>query len=190
MLDSPDTLLKLVNAMRDDHLAKIMAEPNLVTLSNRAASFQAGGVSRVAVPQDNGQMGVEVRPYGTSIDLVPVVSEDQAIHLTCRIEVSELDVANSVIVAGETVPVLRSVRADTATRCRSGQTIVLRGLQQQRSVSSAAAASNTPAAVVTKSDDRPKAKPDVEEIETLVLLTPEIVQPMLADKTAEAKVSR
>jgi hypothetical protein len=43
---------------------------------------------------------------------------------------------------------------------------------------------------VTKTDDKPKAKPDVEEIETFVLLTAEIVQPMLAEKATEAKASR
>jgi Flp pilus assembly secretin CpaC len=177
-----------LDALRKDHLATVMAEPTLVTVSNRPVSFRAGGESRVAVPQGNGKMRVEVRPYGTMVDFIPVVSDDQTIQLTCRIELSQLDTANSVAVAGETVPALRMVRVNTATRCRSGQTVVLRGLRQQRSVSSAPVASGASAGTAPKAND--KAEAGVEEIETLVLLTPEIVEPMLSEKPTGPKASR
>lgn len=177
VLASPDALLKVLDALQKDHLAKVMAEPTLVTVNNRPVSFHAGGESRVAVPQGNGKVSVEERPYGTMVDFIPVVSDDQTIQLTCRIEVSQLDTTHGVAVAGEIVPALRMVRVNTATRCRSGQTVVLRGLRQQRSISSAPVASGTSAGAAPKANDKPKVDAGVEEIETLVLLTPEIVAP-------------
>ena len=190
VLDSQDVLLKVVDAMRDDHLARIMAEPNLVTVSNRPASLQAGGISRVAVLQDNGKVTVEEKPYGTRVDFIPIVSDDQTIHLECRVELSHLDPENSVTVAGETVPTLRTLRVDTASRCRSGQTIVLCGVRQQRNISPNPTAFDASAAAAKKTDDKPKAKSDVEEIETLVLLTPEILPPRLSEKSTATGISR
>ena len=68
-------------------------------------------------------------------------------------------------VAGERVPILDALRVETTTDCRSGQTVVLGGLRQLR---------GEPA----------------EEIETIVLLTPEIVPPNVADNAAPTDLRR
>jgi pilus assembly protein CpaC len=189
VFDSTDPALKVLDALRKDHLAKILAEPTLVTLSNRMASFCTGNRSRVAIPNGDGLVSVENKPYGILMDLLPVVVDDQTIHLTCRIELSQLDLVHCITVAGETVPVLDMQQADTTGDFKSGQTILLGGLRQHRNVASAQAASNPSAETTAKaaSEGSPKATECDEEIETLFLLTPEIVPPILSEKITETQ---
>lgn len=190
VLASTDPFFKVLDALRKDRLAKIVAEPTLMTRSNRPASFHVGSQSRVVVPQGNGKVSIEEKPYGTSVDAVTVLLDDQTIHLTCRIEVSQLDLTNGVVVAGKTVPALKNLRIETTGNCRSGQTIVRGGLRQNRRISSATHVSDVSTEAVPKSDDKPTAKEVAEEIETLLLLTPEIVEPMLSEKGVRIKTRR
>ena len=165
VLASNDNLFPLLDALHKDRLARVLAEPTIVSISNRATSFRCGGQARVAVPQGKGQVTVEEKFYGTSVDFVPVVLADRTIHLTCRIEVSHLETVNSVTIAGETVPVLAALNVETTSDCKSGQTVALGGLRQLRGEAA-------------------------EEIETLVLLTPEIDETKLSENAARAETRR
>jgi len=96
VLASTDPFFKLLEVLREDRLVKVLAEPTIVTLSNRPVSYHAGGQSRVAVSLGNGRAGVEYKKYGTIVDFLPVVLADQTIHLKCRVEVSQLDPATAL----------------------------------------------------------------------------------------------
>lgn len=185
-----DAFLGVLDALRKDRLAKVLAESTVVTVSNRPGSFTAGGQSRVAVPQGNGEVRIEERPYGSRVDFLPVVLPDRTIHLACRIEVSQLDAANGVTIAGETVPVLDSLNVETTADFKSGHTVVLGGLRQQRRVSSASVAPTSADGTAAKSGDQQKAREPIEEIETLVLLTPEIGAARPVENAARTETRR
>ncbi len=90
----------VLDALRQDNLVKIVAEPTLVCESGRASSFNVGGQIAVPEPQGLGSVGVDYKDYGTRIDFVPIVLGNGKIHLEVRPSVSELDYANSTTIPG------------------------------------------------------------------------------------------
>jgi pilus assembly protein CpaC len=132
----PDSrFLAVVRALRQDGVAKIVADPKIMTVSGRPARFLQGGEFPVLVPQSLGTVSVEYRAYGTEVDFVPIVLGNGLIRLELRPRVSEPDPALSVTINGTTVPALTSREVDTGVEMRAGQTLAIAGLVQTRTVS-------------------------------------------------------
>jgi pilus assembly protein CpaC len=131
-----EQLQVFVQALNENGLLKVLSEPNLVTVSGRTASFLAGGEFPVPVPQTGSggatTITIEYREFGTRLSFTPVVLDNQMIRLTVAPEVSELDFASGVTIAGTTVPGLNSRRAETTVECGSGQTLAIAGLLGER----------------------------------------------------------
>lgn len=126
------SVFAVVEALRQDSLAKVLAEPTLVTVSGRPAYFNAGGEFPVLVPQSLGTVSVQYRPYGTQVDFVPIVRGAGRLRLEVRPRVSEIDAARSVTINGTTVPALTVREIDTGVDMMAGQTLAIGGLVQQR----------------------------------------------------------
>ena len=62
-----------IDALRRYDLIKVMAEPNLVAISGRPASFNSGGEFPIIVPQSLGTVSIQYREFGTRVDFVPIV---------------------------------------------------------------------------------------------------------------------
>src|SRR5262249_54833938 len=60
-----------LQALRDEGLTKVLAEPKLVTLSGRPATFLSGG--RLAIPEPSGLGTTSVRfeDFGTQLNFLP-----------------------------------------------------------------------------------------------------------------------
>jgi pilus assembly protein CpaC len=123
----------LIQALEQRGLGRRLAEPNLVALSGDTANFQAGGQFPVPVPAQNGNVAIEYRDFGVGLSFTPTVLKDGHINLRIEPEVSELDFANSVVVAGVAVPALTTRRASTTIELRDGQSFALAGLLQTES---------------------------------------------------------
>ncbi len=171
----------VLDALRQDNLVKIVAEPTLVCESGRAAKFSVGGQIAVPEPQGLGSVGVEYKDYGTRIDFVPIVLGNGKLHLEVRPSVSELDYANSTTIQGTTVPGFTLRVADTAVEMMAGQTLALAGLSKSRTEGI-----NTGLPWIS---DVPylgvafrKVHEEVNEVETLILVTPELVEAMDANE--------
>ena len=54
--------------------SRTLAEPTLVTMSGKPATFLAGGEFPVPLPQSLGQIGVEYRKFGIQLSFTPTVS--------------------------------------------------------------------------------------------------------------------
>ena len=121
-----------ITALRQNNLIKVLAEPQLVTVSGKKASFNAGGEFPIPVPQSLGTISIEYREYGTRVDFVPIVLGNGNIRLEVRPQVSEVDPTRSVVIDGYNVPGLRERWVDTAVEMKAGQTLALAGLIQQR----------------------------------------------------------
>lgn len=108
-----------------------LANPNLTALSGETGTFLAGG--EIPIPISQGTLGgisVEFKQYGISLSYTPTVLADGRISLRVRPEVSQLDYANAVTVAGTSVPGLTTRRAETTVELGSGQSFMIAGLLQ------------------------------------------------------------
>jgi len=120
----------LVDALNQEGLLTVLAEPNLVALSGETASFLAGGEFPIPVSQTNGAISVEFKQFGVKLDFTPTVLNERRISLKVRPEVSQIDPSASVTTGGITVPGLSVRRADTTVELASGQSFAIGGLLQ------------------------------------------------------------
>ncbi|WP_152530684.1 type II and III secretion system protein family protein [Paraburkholderia dilworthii] len=120
----------LVDALNQEGLLTVLAEPNLVALSGQTASFLAGGEFPIPVSQTNGAISVDFKQFGVKLDFTPTVLNSHRISLKVRPEVSQIDTSVSVTTGGITVPGLSVRRADTTVELASGQSFAIAGLLQ------------------------------------------------------------
>jgi pilus assembly protein CpaC len=122
----------VLQALRQDNLMKIMADPTLVTVSGRPAKFHAGG--SIPIPQAGGlgTVSFTLQPYGTTLDFVPIVLGNGKIRLEVRPEISEIDPTVAITVSGTSCPGLLDRGVDTGVEMQAGQTLAIAGLVQTR----------------------------------------------------------
>lgn len=177
VMDQGNGFFMFLNALRQNNLAKVMAQPDLVTVSGRPAFFNEGGEFPILVPQSLGTVSIQYKKYGTQIDFVPIVLGNGAIRLEVKPRVSELDTSVGVTINGTTVPALKVREADTGVEMRPGQTLAIAGLIQNRveaSTSGLPWISELPW-IGTFFRQVHEAS---NEIELLILVTPELVDAM------------
>jgi len=122
-----------VQALRQNNLLRMLAEPNLIATSGQTASFLAGGEFPVPVTQGGGGAGgvavtVEYREFGVRLQFTPVVMGDGKIRLKVAPEVSDLDFTTAVRFNGFVIPGLTSRKVETTIDLGDGQTFAIAGL--------------------------------------------------------------
>ncbi len=132
IVDGNNSFFGVLSALQRNNVAKLIAEPTLVTVSGRPAYFQSGGEIPVLIPQGLGNVSVEFRPFGTQVDFVPIVLGDGRVRLEVRPRISEIDRSLSVTLNGSVIPGFRTRQVDTGVELRVGQTLALAGLIQTR----------------------------------------------------------
>jgi len=170
-----------LDALRKNDMLKILAEPNLITVSGRPANFLVGGEFPILVPQSLGTVSIEFRSFGTEIDFVPIVLGNGNIRLEVRGRISEIDNTRSVTQGDITVPGLRVREVNTGLEMQAGQTLALAGLVQSRTE-----AQNLGLPYLA---DLPffgvpfrKVREETNEIELLIMVRPELVAPLDPDE--------
>ncbi len=169
-----DSFYGFLEALRQDDLAKILSEPTLVTVSGRPAYFEVGGEIPYEVSQGLGAVSIEWKDYGTRVDFVPIVLGNGRLRLEVRPRVSEVDNTRS---ATSRAPAIKSREVDTGVELMAGQTLAIAGLVQTR-----IEAQNRGLPVVSEVPYLGalfrRVREERNEIETLVLVTPELVEAM------------
>jgi pilus assembly protein CpaC len=127
-LDDETSWTGFVDALKEDGLVKILAEPTLISLSGQTASFLAGGEFPVPVPQGLGTVGIEYKAFGVGLNFTPTVLSDQKISMKVTPEVSELDFSTAVLLEGFVVPGVTVRRASTVIELGDGQSFAIAGL--------------------------------------------------------------
>ncbi|KWK90060.1 fimbrial protein [Burkholderia ubonensis] len=125
----------VLDALDQEGLITMLAEPNLTAMSGETASFLAGGEIPIPVAQSGtttGAITVEFKPFGVSLDFTPTVLAENRISLKVRPEVSEIDPTNSVTTGGVKVPALSVRRVETTVELSSGQSFAIGGLLQSQ----------------------------------------------------------
>ena len=118
----------VIDALEDDGLLTVLAEPNLTTKSGVAANFLAGGEFPIPVVGENNAVTIEYRKFGVSLDFTPIVMSADKINLTVRPEVSTLTTANGIQANGFNIPSLLTRRAATTVELGSGESFAIAGL--------------------------------------------------------------
>jgi pilus assembly protein CpaC len=126
ILGSGGEFYGFVEALRQNNMAKLLAEPTLVTLDGRPATFNVGGEVPIPLQQALGVTTVTYRQFGTQIDFVPIVLGNGMIRLEVRPDITEIDPSLRDTVTG--VPGFRQRTADTAVEMKAGQTLAIAGL--------------------------------------------------------------
>jgi pilus assembly protein CpaC len=129
-------ITSVIDALSQDELVHVLAEPNLTALSGQPASFLVGGEFPVPVSNSTGSsatISVEFKQYGISLAFVPTVMSHNRISLHVRPEVSQLDKADGVTSylgsgVSISIPALTVRRADTTVELGSGQSFAIAGL--------------------------------------------------------------
>ncbi len=120
----------VLDAMADEGLVTMLAEPNLTAISGATANFLAGGELPIPVPQALGVTSIEYKQYGVSINFTPTVLSTSRISMKVRPEVSAIDTTNSISLNNVVVPALTSREAETEVELSSGQSFAIAGLIQ------------------------------------------------------------
>ncbi|HUY91773.1 MAG TPA: pilus assembly protein N-terminal domain-containing protein [Pirellulales bacterium] len=177
-----DSFFGVLAMLQSRNVAKILAEPQLTTVSGRPAFFNAGGEFPILVPQSLGTLSTQYKKYGTQVDFVPIVLGNGAIRLEVRPRISELDPTHGITLNGTTVPALTTREIDTGAEMQAGQTLALAGLVQQRS--------NDVVTGIPWLSDLPvvgalfrKVSEQVDETELLIMVTPQLVEAMSPEQT-------
>lgn len=166
-----------VNALEQRGLARSLAEPNLVALSGDTASFLAGGQFPVPQAGSLGTVSFVYQPYGVGLSFTPTVLRDGLINLVIKPEVSEIDTAHTVTVAGTSVPGLITRKASTTLELRDGQSFMLGGLLQNTSQTAQDQLPWAGDVPVLGSLFR-SAQYQKNETDLVIVVTPHIVRPM------------
>ena len=121
-----------IDALKEEGLLKVLAEPTLTTLSGKTANFLAGGEFPIPVPQSSGAGGtvitIEYKPFGIGLNFTPTVLSNKKINMVVTPEVSDLDFSNALTTSGFVVPALTTRRVSTVVELADGQSFAIAGL--------------------------------------------------------------
>ena len=124
-----------IKALQARNLLQILAEPNLIAVNGKEASFLAGGEFPFPIVQP-GQgftaVTIQFKEFGVKLKFTPVIMPSGAIHLKVVPEVSTLDFTNALQISGFLIPALSTRRADTEFELQDGQSFVIAGLMDNR----------------------------------------------------------
>ena len=127
-----DIFQGFLKLLQSEALAKILAEPTLVTTSGRPATLLNGGEFPVLVPQQFGNVTIEWREFGVRMEFVPIVLGNGRLRLDVAPEVSERDFSNAVSINGLVVPGITVRRVNTQVELGFGETLMIGGLISSR----------------------------------------------------------
>jgi pilus assembly protein CpaC len=126
----------IIEALKTQNLLQILSEPNLIAMNGKEASFLAGGEFPFPVAQQNATgiatVTIQFREFGVRLKFTPIIQPNGNIHLHVAPEVSTLDFADAVTVAGTTIPAISTRKAETEFELQDGQSFVIAGLLDNR----------------------------------------------------------
>jgi pilus assembly protein CpaC len=180
-----------IQALQERDILQVLAEPNLMTVEGKTASFLAGGSFPFPVLTTTSTGGsvspvitVQFKPFGVKLDFTPTVTATGLIHLQVSPEVSSLDFSNAVTLQGFLIPALSQRKMDTEVELKDGETFAIAGLldnRVQQTIEKLPWLGDVPI-IGQLFSSRSTKKTNTE---LLVLITPHFVKPIPADQKAK-----
>jgi pilus assembly protein CpaC len=176
-------LMATIQAMQQKSVLEVLAEPNLLAMNGKAASFLAGGQFPYPTFQAGagsvGAVTIQFREFGVRLNFTPTITPRGTIRLLVSPEVSALDFTSGLVVQGFNVPALTVRRVDTEIELASGQSFAIGGLIDNsftETISKIPALGDLPIlGKLFQSKSRTK-----ENTELIIIVTPELVAPLAA----------
>ncbi len=172
--------------LQNKRLAEVLAEPNVLAINGKQASFLAGGEFPFPTLQGGsggvGQITIQFREFGVRINFVPTITARGTIRLAVEPEVSSLDMVNGLTIQGFRIPGLSTRRVQTEVELEDGQSFAIAGLLDNRTTEELAKIPGLGDIPLLGKlfQSRKKQKTNTE---LLVLITPELVRPIPAGGT-------
>jgi pilus assembly protein CpaC len=169
-----------IKALEGKSLLETLAEPNLLAINGKEASFVAGGEFPFPMVQPSATgnvITIAFREFGIRIHFMPKVTPRGTIQLQVAPEVSSLDYSNSVIIAGTTIPALSTRRVQTEVELESGQSFVIAGLMDNRMTETISKIPGLASIPLLGKLFTSRAR-SRNNSELLVIVTPEVVRPI------------
>ncbi|WP_263649639.1 type II and III secretion system protein family protein [Mesorhizobium sp. J8] len=123
VIDSNIKVDMYIEALESKGLVRLLAEPNLTTVSGETASFNAGGEVPVRSVNSQGEVEIQFKQFGVNLNFTPVVLDDGKIHIKLAPEVSDL---TGFTPAGD--PIFTNRKLTTVVDLRDGQSFAVGGL--------------------------------------------------------------
>jgi pilus assembly protein CpaC len=172
----------MIEALEAKNLLQMLAEPNVLAMNGKPASFISGGEFPVPVVQGGANIGavtIQFREFGVKLNFLPTITPRGTIRLQVAPEVSTLDYSNGVVLNGFTVPALDTRKVQTEIELDSGQSFAIAGLLNNtfnETIDKIPALGDIPLlGKLFQSRTRTKSN---EEL--LIMVTPELVRPIPA----------
>jgi pilus assembly protein CpaC len=171
----------VIKALEQKGQFQSLAEPNLIAYNGQEASFLAGGEFPIPIVQGaTGSVTVVFKEFGVRLTFRPTIAGD-VIRLKVRPEVSALDFANGITLAGFRIPALTTRRAETDVELRDGQSFAIAGLLDNITQSDRAAIPILGSLPIIGHLFSSKAQ-RAARTELMVLITPRLVRPLDPDE--------
>ena len=176
---APAGLTAAIAALRTENLAKLLAEPKVVTQSGRPAYILSGGRQATLGPASGiTGPGVVYENIGTELEVLPIVQGDGKILLEINPRVTAVNAGLGITVNGALSPGFSQQQARAVVSLESGQTFAIGGLIQN----TVQATSNK----IPLLGDVPyigaaffsNVRHEERETELLILVTPRLVEPL------------
>ena len=166
----------LVDALAQDNLVAVLAEPTLTAMSGETASFLAGGEFPIPFVDEDDRIVIRFKEFGVSLAFTPTTLSGNRISMRVRPEVSQLSNQGAIQLDGFTIPGIRTRRAETTVELGSGQSFAIAGLlrdNSQESIRGLPILQEVPVLGELFKSDRFQR----DETELLIIVTPYLVQP-------------
>jgi pilus assembly protein CpaC len=180
-----------IKALEEHDLLQILAEPNLLVLEGKDASFLAGGqfpFPTITTTPTGGATApvvtVQFKPFGVKLEFTPTITAQGAIDLKVAPEVSSLDYSNAVTLEGYLIPAIAQRRVETEVILKDGESFAIAGLidnRVQETLEKLPGIGSLPI-IGRLFSSHSKQKSDDE---LLVVITPHFVRPLSPEEKAK-----
>jgi pilus assembly protein CpaC len=173
-----------IKALESKRLLETLAEPNLLAMNGRPASFITGGEFPFPMVQGGGStsaVSIMFKEFGIKINFLPVITPRGTIQMQVSPEVSALDYSNAVTFQGYTIPAISTRRVQTSVELESGQSFVIAGLMDNSMTETLNKIPGLASIPLLGKLFQSRAQ-SRSNTELLVIVTPEIVRPIPADR--------
>jgi pilus assembly protein CpaC len=180
-----------IRLLQSRNLLQILAEPNLIAVEGKEASFLAGGEFPFPTLTSTSTGGatspvvtVQFKKFGIQLNFTPTLLPSGAIHLKVIPEVSALDYSNAVTLQGFLIPAVSSRRAETEVVLRDGESFAIAGLLDNRVMQSLNRIPFLGDVPIVGNLFRSRSTKKTQD-ELLVVVTPRFVRPLSPDEKAQ-----
>ena len=161
-MENTEAILGFTDWLKQNNIAKVLAEPTIVMIEGRDASFQCG--TEIPIPEKIGsKSGFSFQPIGTQLDIRSFDTGNNRVRLDMKIKITEEDYAHSRMVEGTQVPAINTRQCAAGVETSFGKSAIISGLIEKRKE-----------AIKTDTDVREENN----EIGLMVVVTPELVDPL------------